>query len=73
MTQAAIKKTGLSVEHRNTQSHAAYRAELISEGGKSQVPCLRIERDNGKVDWLYESNDIIRWVNAYAKQHKNAA
>lgn len=27
------------------------------------VPCLRIE-ENGNVKWLYESNDIICYLNA---------
>lgn len=41
-----------------------HREELIKNGGKRQVPCLRIEEDN-KVKWLYESDDII----SYLKKH----
>jgi len=37
------------------------RSSLIKGGGKSQVPCLRIE-DQGEVQWLYESDDIIQYI-----------
>jgi glutathione S-transferase len=33
-------------------------------GGKRQVPCLRIDGDDGQSHWLYESMDIM----AYLKQ-----
>jgi len=35
---------------------------LIQGGGKTQVPCLRIEQSDGSVEWMYESNDIIRYL-----------
>ncbi len=38
-----------------------FKAELISIGGKKQVPCL--VHDNIP---LYESNDIIEWLRANA-------
>lgn len=52
------------IELRDT-GNAKYRNELQQGGGKSQVPCLRIEQD-GKVQWMYESGDIIQ----YLKQQK---
>jgi glutathione S-transferase len=42
-----------------------YRQELLEQGGKVKVPCLRIEQD-GQVKWLYESNDIIAYLNKVA-------
>ena len=35
--------------------------ELELNGGKVQVPCLRID-SAGEVSWLYESNDIINYL-----------
>lgn len=35
--------------------------ELLEQGGKRKVPCLRIEED-GQVTWIYESNDIIAYL-----------
>jgi glutaredoxin len=39
------------------------KQELISEGGKLQVPCLKIS-NNGKVEWLYESKAIMNYLNS---------
>ena len=35
---------------------------LMQGGGKTQVPCLRIEQMDGSVEWMYESNDIIQYL-----------
>jgi len=73
VTRQAIKQTGLNIEQRNVSEQPNYRAELIKEGGKSQVPCLRIEKDNGDVHCLYESQDIIQFVRQYANKKSCAA
>ena len=40
--------------------------ELLKEGGKRKVPCLRIE-ENDKVQWMYNSKDIIAYLqNSFA-------
>lgn len=39
--------------------------ELLSGGGRSMVPCLRIERagtQGNEVEWMYESLDIIHYL-----------
>lgn len=36
--------------------------ELLSGGGKGQVPCLRIEDEQGTVRWMYESDDILTYI-----------
>ena len=54
-----MKREGLNIELRNINQENEYREELSNEGGKHKVPCLRIEKSDGKVQWLYESNDII--------------
>ena len=35
---------------------------MIEQGGKRQVPCLRISNEDGKVEWLYESKDIKHYL-----------
>lgn len=35
---------------------------LLNGGGKRKVPCLRIENETGEVTWMYESNDIIQYL-----------
>lgn len=73
VTRQAIKQTGLNIGQRDVKKQPHFRAELIKEGGKSQVPCLRIEKENGDVHWLYESQDIIQFIRNYAKKTKQAA
>jgi glutathione S-transferase len=36
--------------------------ELLSGGGRSMVPCLRIESEEGEVKWMYESMDIMGYL-----------
>jgi len=50
-----------NIEMRST-SDRSNRAELVTGGGKSQVPCLRIDNGSGNVQWMYESDDIIRYL-----------
>lgn len=40
--------------------HAEHRKALLQGGGVEQVPCLRIAKTPQQVEWLYESDDIIR-------------
>ncbi len=58
----AIKRLSLKIETRDAQKHAPSRQELLAGGGEVKVPCLRIPEENGKVTWLYESNDIIKYL-----------
>ncbi|PSW21436.1 glutaredoxin [Photobacterium sanctipauli] len=41
---------------------AEHEEALINGGGKRKVPCLRIEEASGDVTWMYESNDIIAYL-----------
>lgn len=55
-----IRRKGFNIQLVDAKQ-AHNRQELLNNGGKVQVPCLRIEK-GGKVDWLYESNDIINFL-----------
>ena len=63
-TRQVQDKLGLNIEQRDVMINAKYRSELIQQGGSPQVPCLRIENQNGQVKWLYESGDIIKYFTA---------
>ncbi len=54
-----IKRLGLNIKRIDVKKNTDDMDTLISQGGKFQVPCLRIESQQG-VEWLYESNDIIK-------------
>lgn len=59
-----LRRQGLNIELRDAQNDPAYAEELIREGGKRQVPCLRIENGPGDVKWLYESKAISAFLQA---------
>lgn len=68
MARNAINQLDLDIEERDIQLQPQHRSDLIRQGGKPQVPCLRIEQGNGKVQWLYESSDIISYLKSYTEQ-----
>ncbi len=58
----AMQRLNLPIELRDAKDNATFRDELLQQGGKVKVPCLRIERADGSVEWMYESNDIIAYL-----------
>lgn len=54
------KRLSLPLETRDAKV-SPWEQELIEQGGKRKVPCLRIEKEDG-VEWMYESNDIITYL-----------
>ncbi len=61
-TRHAIKRLGLNIELRDAQKDPVSREELMNGGGEVKVPCLRIADDQGEVRWMYESSDIIAYL-----------
>ena len=57
-----MARLSLPIELRNAQHQPEHRAALLQGGGKIQAPCLRIEETNGSVRWLYESSDIMQYL-----------
>lgn len=55
-------RLSLPIELRDAQQDGVHRDELLKDGGKVQVPCLHITDAEGQVQWLYESGDIIRYL-----------
>jgi len=62
-----MKREGLKIELRNINQKNDYREELIREGGNRKVPCLRIEKADGQVQWLYESSDVVAHLQQLVK------
>ncbi len=58
----AMKRSSLNIEVRDAKKAGQFRQELLEQGGQIKVPCLRITNDDGSVSWMYESNDIIRYL-----------
>ena len=57
-----MRRLSLPVELRDARNDDRYRQELLEGGGEVKVPCLRISEADGTVRWMYESDDIIAWL-----------
>ena len=60
-TRRAIHKLNVNIETRDINKVPHFKQELLAGGGRVKVPCLRIE-ENNQIQWLYESNDIIKFL-----------
>jgi len=63
----AMRRHALNIELRDAKNDPAFKEELTTQGGKHKVPCLRIETGAGEVKWLYESDDIISFLEGELK------
>ena len=62
-----MKQLALNIELRDAQKKQTHRQELIEGGGEAKVPCLKIVHEDGRIEWLYESDDIISYLqNSFA-------
>lgn len=58
----AAKRLNIPLETHDILKDQALEVELIREGGQRQVPCLRIKSESGEIRWMYESDDIIQFL-----------
>ena len=56
------KRMSLNIETRDAQHNMQHREELLKEGGQVKVPCLKIMDANGQAQWMYESDEIIKYL-----------
>ncbi|MFJ7565350.1 glutathione S-transferase N-terminal domain-containing protein [Herminiimonas sp. NPDC097707] len=64
-----LRRLALKVELRDAQHSTENRQTLLTQGGSSKVPCLKITDEEQKTRWLYDSREII----AYLQQRFAAA
>ncbi|MCU4674876.1 glutathione S-transferase N-terminal domain-containing protein [Catenovulum sp. 2E275] len=67
-TRRAIHQLNVPIEYRDAKTQP-HRQNLEQGGGRVKVPCLRIEDESG-VQWMYESNDIIAYLNNRFAQYE---
>lgn len=58
----AIKRNGLKIELRDAKNDPDFRQELEQQGGQLKVPCLKMVDSDGRATWMYESSDIVRFL-----------
>ncbi len=62
-TRRTIHRLNIPLEYRDAQVRGGeHRNTLEQEGGQIKVPCLRIDKGDQST-WLYETNDIIAYLN----------
>ncbi|CAM3817802.1 glutathione S-transferase N-terminal domain-containing protein [Rheinheimera salexigens] len=57
-----MARLNLSIIKYDAQNNQTHRQALQAGGGRIKVPCLRITQDNGDIQWMYESKDIITYL-----------
>ncbi len=57
-----MRRLALTVELRDAQHSTENRQALLTQGGSSKVPCLKITDEDNKSRWLYDSKAIITYL-----------
>lgn len=57
-----MKRLNIDFELRNIHKSDTHLKALVTNGGKQTVPCLLINKEQKKPQWMYESADIIRYL-----------
>ena len=53
-----MRRLSLNIETVDAQHDTNTREELLTQGGKISVPCLKIIDEHGQSTWMYESSEI---------------
>ena len=64
MVRRFLDSKKIELPMRDTMRDPDARAELVAGGGRPTVPCLKITKASGEVEWMYESMDIMRYLDA---------
>lgn len=57
-----LRRLSLNIELRDARNDPDHRQALLQGGGEVKVPCLKITDEQGASQWMYESSDIIRYL-----------
>jgi glutaredoxin len=57
-----IRRLSLNIELRDARNDPSNRQALLQGGGAVKVPCLKITDEQGNSQWMYESADIIQYL-----------
>lgn len=58
----AMKRLELNIPTHDIKRCDTSRDELLAGGGNLMVPCLRIDEGDDGIRWMYESKDIIKFL-----------
>ncbi len=57
-----LSRLSLNIPLLDAQHQPQNREALLQGGGQVKVPCLKITDEQGNVQWMYESSEIIRYL-----------
>lgn len=69
----SIKRNALNINTYDAKRCEKSRNELVEGSGQLKVPCLKIEESNGEVRWMFESSDIINYLESRVCEATSAA
>lgn len=58
----SLRRNNMKVALHDAKRDADAAYELENKGGKLKVPCLKITHLDGSSQWMYESKDIIAYL-----------
>ena len=58
----SMKRQALTIATRDVKRSESAKEELLTGGGDLKVPCLRIDQGEQGYQWMYESEDIIQYL-----------
>ncbi|MAD28906.1 MAG: NrdH-redoxin [Woeseiaceae bacterium] len=64
-----MHSNAINIELKDTQKDDHHKSDLITFGGKQQVPCLRVPQKEQQDIWLYESDEIIKYLKKNVLNH----
>ena len=67
MVRRQAQQLGVELELRNIRSDRSHYTALMVEMGRGTVPVLHITYNDGEVQWMPESSDIISFLTANFK------
>lgn len=56
------RRLSLNIATRDAQHDQVSRQQLLQGGGQIKVPCLKIIDEHGQEQWLYESSQIVEYL-----------
>ncbi len=60
----AAHELGVRLDERDTSAEPEHLRALVAARGRRTVPVLRVAREGGEDEWMPESQDIIRYLEA---------
>ena len=64
MVLRSLPGLNVEVEKRNVLQNPEYRQQQQKATGRTTVPCLLITNEQGEEQWMFESRDIIQYLNS---------